>query len=194
VPLEIERRFLVVGDGWLSHVSAEQELRQGYLTSGADALTLRVRISRSQQQPPMARLTLKAPPVAEAWPDGLVRQEFEYPIPLHDAEALLALTPRQLGKTRHRLDLEGGDWVVDVFADANAPLVIAEVELDRPDAPVTPPPWCGQELTGAHAFSNAALASTPLAHWPADRLQPLLAQLRGDQVPSAPGEARPGAL
>jgi len=181
VPLEIERRFLVVGDAWRAHVRAEQHLQQGYLTEGADLLTLRVRISRLQHQQALGWLTLKAPAAvdASAWPEGLVRQEFEYSIPLADAEALLALTPRHVRKCRYLLNLEGGDWVVDVFSGANAPLVIAEVELDRADCPISPPPWCAMELTGQHAFSNAALASSSFSHWSATRREPLLRLLSG---------------
>jgi CYTH domain-containing protein len=189
VALEIERRFLVVGDGWRAHVRRQDELRQGYLTSAPGGFTLRVRLSLDAgggqpQAPGRAWLTLKAP----AWgavqpagsPEGLVRQEFEYPIPPADAAALLALTPHRLGKRRHDLDLPGGDWVVDVFEGANAPLVVAEVELSRPDQPVAVPAWCGLELTGRHELSNAALAHTPFSTWPAARRKPLLQALGSD--------------
>ncbi|MEB3321050.1 MAG: CYTH domain-containing protein [Cyanobium sp.] len=178
--LEIERRFLVGGDGWRAHVHERQQMQQGYLTDRADGLTLRVRISECRHRQPSARLTLKAPAAAgsAAGPEGLVRQEFEYPIPLDDARALLALTDRQLGKRRYLLGLDGGDWVVDVFAGRNAPLVIAEVELDRPDRPITPPAWCALELTGRHEFSNAALAVRPFRHWPAAQREPFLPVLQ----------------
>lgn len=181
MPLEIERRFLVAGEAWRTHVHAEQQLQQGYLTKGDDSLTLRVRISRQQQQPARSWLTLKAAAAgdASAWPEGLVRQEFEYPIPLADAESLLALTPRHVHKCRYLLRLTGGDWVVDVFSGANAPLVIAEVELERADCPISPPAWCAMELTGQHAFSNAALASSPFSAWPGQQREPLLRLLHG---------------
>ncbi|MFO8237181.1 MAG: CYTH domain-containing protein [Prochlorococcaceae cyanobacterium] len=191
--LEIERRFLVIGDGWRPHVRWQAELQQGYLTSAADGFTLRVRLSHGDgssgttpASAAQAWLTLKAPaPAAEGQaPEaegqgqgGLVRQEFEYPIPPADAGALLALTRRQLRKRRHGLDLAGGDWVVDVFEGANAPLVVAEVELERPDQPVAVPPWCGLELTGRHELSNAALAHNPLASWPEPRRRGLLVAL-----------------
>jgi CYTH domain-containing protein len=194
VGLEIERRFLVIGQGWRRHVRWQGELRQGYLTSTPGGFTVRVRLSHeaagAELEPAKASgvrawLTLKAPapaldPAPAAEPQsgsGLVRQEFEYPIPAADAAALLALTARQLSKRRHGLDLPGGDWVVDVFEGTNAPLVVAEVELDRPDQPVAVPDWCGLELTGRHELSNAALAHEPFASWPAERREPLLQAL-----------------
>jgi len=180
--LEIERRFLVRGDGWRSQVRWQRRLQQGYLVSGpASDLTLRVRSSDTE-----AWLTLKAqPPSTTALPQGtpppaaLSRLEFEYPIPLADAEALLQLAPSALCKWRYGLDLPGGDWVLDVFEEANAPLVIAEVELASPTQPVTVPPWCVQEITGQGRFSNAALAGSPLASWSSAEQRALLALLAG---------------
>ena len=149
--LEIERRFFVVSEAWQELSIKQEQLDQGYLSEGHEAVVVRVR--RSQQQ---AWLTLKAP---TSNPE--IRQEFEYPIPPTDADALLALTPRRVEKTRHHLNCPGGDWVVDVFAGANAPLVIAEVERSDPKAPLTIPPWCGEEITGRGELSNAALAMRP---------------------------------
>ena len=149
--LEIERRFFVVSEAWQELSIKQEQLDQGYLSAGHEAVVVRVR--RSQEQ---AWLTLKAP---TSNPE--IRQEFEYPIPPTDADALLALTPRRVEKTRHHLNCPGGDWVVDVFAGANAPLVIAEVERSDPEAPLTIPPWCGEEITGRGELSNAALAMRP---------------------------------
>ncbi len=203
--LEIERRFLVIGAGWQRHVAWQADLLQGYLTSTPGGFTVRVRLSREAAAAELdaavldagaderAWLTLKAPAPAIAPAPasalamepgalaGLVRQEFEYPIPPTDARALLALTVSQLNKRRHGLDLAGGDWVVDVFAGANAPLVVAEVELERPDQCVAVPDWCGIELTGRHQLSNAALAHEPFASWPGERRQPLLQALGSER-------------
>jgi CYTH domain-containing protein len=169
--LEIERRFLVSGQGWRGQVAWAAQLRQGYLTAGPEGFTVRVRVGDGR-----AWLTLKA----QASADGLVRHEFEYPIPMGDAESLLALAPRQLSKCRYGLTLPGGDWVLDVFEGQNAPLVVAEVELqdasaDQGQLPV--PSWCVLEITGRPELSNAALAQQPLASWPQTRRQELLAWL-----------------
>jgi CYTH domain-containing protein len=176
--LEIERRFLVCTgpDGsatpWGPHVTWKARLQQGYLSASADGFTTRVRSNGCGG----AWLTLKCGTPAS---DGLVRHEFEYPIPAADAEALLELCPSALRKWRYGLDLPGGDWVLDVFEDANAPLVIAEVELASPTQPVAVPPWCGQEITGQGRFSNAALAVSPVAGWPEAERRSLLNQIRG---------------
>jgi CYTH domain-containing protein len=159
--LEIERRFLVSGQAWRAHVRWSARLRQGYLASAAEGLTLRVRSSGPEQ----AWLTLKFPAA------GIARQEFEYAIPPADAEALLQQCPEAVLKWRHGLDLPDGDWVLDVFEADNAPLVIAEVELERADQPVAVPPWCVREITGEGAFSNAALARRPFRGWPAAERQ-----------------------
>ena len=176
--LEIERRFLVVSPAWRSHVAWRRRLRQGYLSQGQGlgGLTLRVRISSAETEAAEAWLTLKAPPPVqpEGAPDGLVRLEFEYPIPLPDAQAMLALTDQQVSKERHGLALAGGHWVVDVFEGANHPLVVAEVELEHPTQPLVVPAWCGVELTGRHELSNAALARTPFSRWAPDQRRPLL--------------------
>lgn len=185
--LEIERRFLVLAEGWRSQVRWQAKLQQGYLVQGADGLTVRVRASESLSgEGSQAWLTLKAaPPRSDSGPgaeqplrpgQALSRLEFEYAIPPADAQALLALAPHQLRKCRYGLDLAGGDWVLDVFEGDNAPLVVAEVELEDPEQTVELPPWCGLELTGRHELSNAALAARPLALWSEAERQALLAR------------------
>ena len=156
--LEIERRFLVCGETWRAHAGCAQPLRQGYLAASAEGVTVRLRIKGDDQ----AWLTLKAP----AGVSGLVRHEFEYVIPVDDAEAMWQLAPHRLEKTRWVLDLPGGEWVVDCFAGANAPLVLAEVELLQVDQVVEIPGWCGLEITGESLWSNAVLAQHPLQSWP----------------------------
>lgn len=170
--LEIERRFLVKGEGWRAHVSWEADLQQAYLLSREDGLTARVRLQQGRQGE-RAWLTIKAA-LGPGMP-ATTRQEFEYPIPADDGRAILQLTPWRVEKRRHGLLLPGGEWVLDVFAGDNTPLVIAEVELRRADDPLVLPPWCATEITGAHALSNAALARHPLRSWDAKDLSALWA-------------------
>jgi adenylate cyclase len=96
---------------------------------------------------------------------ALTRLEFEYAIPLDDGEQLLNLAGCRLEKLRYGLNLSDGHWVVDEFEAENAPLVVAELELNRADAVPAVPGWCGVELTGWHQLSNAALAQRPLSCW-----------------------------
>ncbi len=170
--LEIERRFLVAGEAWRSHVRWSRNLQQGYLAGSADGLTLRVRSDGDEA----AWLTLKYPA------SGIARHEFEYAIPPQDADALLERSAARVLKQRHGLDLPGGDWVLDVFSGDNAPLVIAEVELESEQAAVAIPPWCSREITGIGAFSNAALAQRPFQHWPPEEQRPWLLNLQTQQA------------
>jgi len=174
-----------MGCQWLGHSLWHARLQQGYLSRPGEGLTLRVRSSEplAGQREAQAWLTLKAPlpdqadlPVAQQSGSAaaLSRLEFDYAIPLADAQALLGLTDQRLVKIRHGLDLPGGDWVLDVFEGANAPLVVAEVELEHPDQPVAVPSWCVRELTGRHELSNAALAARPLAQWSVSERRELL--------------------
>ena len=113
--LEIERRFLVSGQDWRQHVAWEAELAQGYLLSREDGLTIRVRLQRLHDGEEQAWLTIKA--LAPSEPASHARLEFEYAIPVADARSMLQLASRQIRKTRHGLQLPGGDWVLDVFAE-----------------------------------------------------------------------------
>ena len=169
--LEIERRFLVAGEGWREHVQWTRRLQQGYLAGSADGLTLRVRSDGTGA----AWLTLKYPA------QGIARHEFEYSIPAPDAEALLERSAARVLKDRFGLDLPGGEWVLDVFCAENAPLVIAEVELVSEQAAVAIPPWCRCEITAIGAFSNAALALRPFQHWDQAEQQPWLLDLSAQQ-------------
>ena len=170
--LEIERRFLVAGEAWRSLVAWSQDLEQGYLVASADGPTLRVRSSRVSSSASPASLAT----------GGIARHEYEYAIPAGDGLALLGHCGSKLVKRRFGLHLPGGDWVLDVFEAGNAPLVIAEVELEREDQPVAIPPWCVGEITGEGAFSNAALARHPFDQWPSQEREPILQTLAA--VPS----------
>lgn len=150
--LEIERKFLVRGEGWPS----EGGIRfvQGYLASGPEGV-VRIRIAASE-----AFLTIKSGGT------GLVRLEFEYPIPLADAEAMLPLCAgRVVEKVRCRQEYAGHVWEVDRFLGANEGLVLAEVELE--DAGIDPPrpEWVGEEVTGDVRYYSSRLAEKPFRRW-----------------------------
>lgn len=144
---EIERKFRVTGDGWRSGAVAVR-LRQGYLVVD-DAKEIRVRIKQDS-----AWIAIKSRGT------GPVRAEFEYPIPIADAEAMLDrfCADRRIDKTRHTVAAAGREWLVDVFEGRLAGLVLAEVELDTADATLARPDWVGEEVTEDARFFNAALA------------------------------------
>ena len=149
---EIERKFLVTGTDW--RTADGQRIVQGYLNRDKQR-TVRVRIAGAQ-----AFLTIKG------MTSGATRAEFEYPIPLADAEALLALCDGPLiDKIRHRLDREGLVWEVDEFFGDNAGLVVAEVELSSEDQTVALPSWVTTEVTADSRYFNSSLATHPFRRW-----------------------------
>jgi adenylate cyclase len=124
VDFEIERRFLVRGNGWRDLAAKHTDIRQAYLTVGNKA-SVRVRISDNSA----ATLTVKSRP------PKLRRLELEYGIPIYEAEALIALREGAVVEKR-RYQLPCGDisWEVDVFSGENLGLVIAEITLPRTSA------------------------------------------------------------
>ncbi|MBT8469405.1 MAG: CYTH domain-containing protein, partial [Deltaproteobacteria bacterium] len=147
MPQEIERKFLVVGDGWRD-AARRTPFRQGFLSTVPER-TVRVRVAGAR-----GTITVKGKTV------GATREEFEYEIPLLDAERMLdTLCKRPLiEKVRHRLTVGRHLWEVDVFEGENAGLVIAEVELESEDEAFEKPHWLGKEVTGDERYYNARLA------------------------------------
>lgn len=153
---EIERKFLTVDERWRDHILSSQRLRQGYMAK-TDAATIRVRIIGEDA----ALLTIKSSN------PGMSREEFEYPIPIGDAEALMAMcNGGTIEKTRHVLPCPDGDLIVDEFFGENAGLTIVEIELPSEEAPFTEPDWLGIEVTGDRRFYNSDLSARPFSTWP----------------------------
>lgn len=161
MPLEIERKFLVASDAWRAAAHAVIPMAQGYLNdlatvdSGAMRTSVRVRIAGDA-----AFLNLKSREL------GHTRQEFDYPIPVDDARALLALcVGGAIDKRRHLVRHMGHLWEVDEFLGDNAGLVVAEIELASADEAFERPAWLGREATDAARYYNLALASRPYSQW-----------------------------
>lgn len=148
MPVEIERKFLVINDGWRRSAGPGQALRQAYVAQEEHA-SVRVRLSNDR-----AWLTLKSARI------GIMRDEFEYEISLADArDMLVRLCPGPvIEKTRYRVPHGGRIWEVDVFAGSAEGLVMAEVELPSPDEPLDLPAWVGREVTDDLRFRNSSLA------------------------------------
>lgn len=146
--IEIERKFLVLSNGWQGAVTGSALLRQGYLSSNAKA-TVRVRTKDDAS----AVITLKGQV------KGLVRAEYEYGIPINDAREMLAMAaPHVIEKRRHLVPYGGLVWEIDVFEGRLAGLVLAEVELDSANQSVTLPDWVGTEVSLDSRYNNASLA------------------------------------
>lgn len=156
---EIERKFLVNNDSWRTQANAETRMRQGYLANQKN-VSVRVRTGKGR-----AFLNIKSATL------GIRRKEFEYEIPLADAEELLdqlALQPC-IEKTRYKVSCGAHVWDLDVFAGENAGLVVAEVELESEDEPFEKPEWAGDEVSGDPKYYNVSLVDHPYNQWPDSR-------------------------
>jgi adenylate cyclase len=155
---EIERKFLVTSDGWRPGAQAHVAMRQGYLAVGPPA-SIRIRVEGER-----AWLNVK-----ESTP-GIGRAEFEYEIPNADAEQLLSHCDGHIiEKTRHRVPHGDHVWEIDVFEGENAGLVLAEVELESEDEPVSLPVWAGEEVSVDPRYRNTYLSRRPYRTWPKER-------------------------
>jgi len=151
---EIERKFLVCNDAWRRQ-GQPVAYRQGYISADSERV---VRVRRAGNK---AFLTIKGAG------SGPTRAEFEYAIPMEDADALLdAICLRPLvEKERREIEYAGMIWVVDEFFGDNAGLVLAEIELDHPDQGFALPEWAGAEVTDDPRYYNANLVAHPYSTW-----------------------------
>lgn len=152
---EIERKFLVIDDAWRATAAPGVRMRQGYL-SGGDRSSIRVRIQGEH-----AFLNIKSATL------GVRRQEYEYVIPLGDAEEMLdrLCAGPLIEKVRYDVKHAGHVWEVDVFEGDNAGLVVAEVELDSEDERFEKPAWAGEEVSHDPRYYNVSLVTDPYKHW-----------------------------
>lgn len=162
--IEIEKKFLVINDSWKTQSYKTTRMAQGYLNDmnamreGTQKASVRVRIAGDQ-----AFLNMKSREL------GHTRQEFDYQIPLADAEALLHLCVGGLiDKHRHYVKHAGFTWEVDEFLGDNQGLIVAEIELTDADAVFERPEWCGVEVTDKIRYYNLALAERSFAQWTAE--------------------------
>ncbi len=152
---EIERKFLVQDDRWRAAASPGVPYRQGYVSTDPDR-TVRVRLAGRK-----AFITLKGPS------EGAGRDEYEYPIPVADAEQMLdrLAVPPLIEKTRYIVNHGGRRWEIDEFAGANLGLVLAEIELETEDQSFDRPDWAGEEVTGDPRYYNLNLSRHPHSEW-----------------------------
>ncbi len=150
--IEIERKFLVVGDTWRD--GKQTILKQGYLNRDKQR-TVRVRIADEK-----AFITIKGITT------GISRTEFEYEIPITDATTMLALCDGPLiEKTRYIVHYQGMTWEIDEFHGMNSGLVVAEIELQSSNQIFTKPDWVSEEVTHDKRYFNSNLSVTPFSQW-----------------------------
>jgi adenylate cyclase len=152
--VEIERKFLLRNDAWRAHSQRSVRMVQAYL--GGERCSVRVRIEGDE-----AFLNLKSKDL------GAKRLEFEYPVPVAEAEQMLeAFGGPQVAKTRHYVPCGAHTFEIDVFSGDNAGLVVAEIELAAEDEAFERPDWLGAEVTDEPRYYNVALARNPFSTWP----------------------------
>ena len=155
MPLEIERKFLVVGD-YKSLSASHSRIMQGYICSGRGR-TVRVRLRDDK-----GYLTIKGPSLN----GGLSRYEFEKEITMDEAQHLLQLCQGGVIDKRRYL-VRSGDhtFEVDEFYGDNDGLVMAEVELGSETEEYEKPAFIGMEVTGDKRFYNSHLLGNPFSKW-----------------------------
>ena len=151
---EIERKFLVKNDAWRRDASG-MFYKQGYICGETDRV---VRVRRIGDQ---AYLTVKK------LVSQLQRLEFEYEIPLADAEEMLqtCCSGAIIEKTRYKVEFAGNIWEIDAFAGENRGLVVAEIELRSESQKFEKPGWIGKEVSDDARYFNANLVRHPFCKW-----------------------------
>lgn len=158
---EIERKFLLEDDGWRAQVTVSTRMAQGYfvdaaaLAQGLAGASVRVRVAGDA-----AWLNIKSVEL------GIERREFEYAIPLADAEAMLrGLCHGRVEKIRHLVPVEGHTFEIDEFQGDNDGLAVAELELSTADAVFPHPPWLGLEVSHLPRYYNVNLVGHAFCRW-----------------------------
>ena len=159
--VEIERKFLVINNDWKRH-GTPTFLRQGYICSDPGRI-VRVRIDGQN-----AMLTIKGIST------GIACGEWEYPIPLSDAQSLLDHVCQLplIEKNRYRIECNDLVWEVDEFFGENTGLIVAEVELASESQEIERPSWLGEEVSHDRRYANANLLKHPYSQW--EQIKPLI--------------------
>lgn len=152
--VEIERKFLVIGNEWKT-LARPVLMRQAYLSSSPERV-VRVRIEGE-----LAYLTIKSAN------QGISRSEWEYAIPVNDAQEMLASVCEQpiIEKLRYRIPYGDHLWELDEFLGENAGLCVAEIELSSEQEAFLRPAWLGSEVSHDHRYANARLFKHPYSRW-----------------------------
>src|SRR5688572_15500046 len=153
--LEIERKFLVDKTLW-QQVKPEKSvlMKQAYL-SVDPAKTIRIRIAGDT-----GFITIKG------MTQGISRQEFEYEIPVSDANKLIDnFTSEAIEKIRHYVTFESKLWEVDEFKSLNEGLMVAEIELNSENETFEKPEWVLNDVTSDQKYANSSLSQNPYKNW-----------------------------
>ena len=156
MPLEIERKFLVLNDSYKKEAFSHSHIVQGYICNDSKR-TVRVRIRDDR-----AYLTIKSPTPE----GGIPCNEFEIEIELEEGKQLMKICePGIIDKNRWLVKSGKHTFEVDEFYGDNEGLVMAEVELFTVGEQVVIPSFIGQEVTGDRKYFNTQLRKHPYKTW-----------------------------
>lgn len=134
--IEIERKYLLKNEDWRKEVESKSKIKQGYLNSNPER-TVRIRITNNK-----GFLTIKSKN------EGSKRKEFEYKIPLEEAQDLILLCEQPIiEKTRYLVPIDNHTWEIDIFERINKGLEVTEIELSQENESFEIPNWIGKEVT-----------------------------------------------
>lgn len=161
MPIEIERKFLLKNDSWKNSKNHENlilssdEYKQGYMLTDSNK-TIRVRIAGDK-----GFITIKGKTI------GSSRSEYEYEIPINEANEMLEIFCERpfIEKVRYLVSNDQNIWEIDVFKGDNSGLIIAELELESEDQKISLPEWIGEEVTGIQKYYNSSLTKYPFSIW-----------------------------
>ena len=154
MPVEIERKFLIVEDSWRG-LGDGTAYRQGYLSTVKER-TVRVRTIDDK-----GYLTIKGITI------GATRAEYEYEIPAVEANEMLDTLCEQpiIEKKRYKIPSDGFTWEIDEFDGVNQGLIVAEIEIEDENQEFSKPDWIGEEVTGDPRYFNSNLIANPYTTW-----------------------------
>ena len=152
---EIEKKFLLKNVLWRESIQRSRQFVQGYLI-GSDVASVRVRSEGEK-----AFINIKSAAL------GITRDEYEYEIPLSEAQEMLAnLCEKPLiSKIRHDVIYANKKWEIDEFQDENSGLIVAEIEISTIDEVFEIPEWVGQEVSDDTRYYNVCLVKQPYSSW-----------------------------
>lgn len=155
MPIEIERKFLLANNNWREAVKTSFRIRQGYMGEIGKA-SIRIRIQGEQ-----ANINVKSATLS------MRRMEYEYAIPLNEAQEMLEQLCEhpQVNKTRYIVEQGKHKWEIDEFYGENEGLLVAEIELSDEAEAFEKPEWIGKEVTEDPRYYNVNLIKHPFKDW-----------------------------
>ena len=152
---EIERKFLVKSKEWFSFKKPKPLFIKQAFVLQQDKKVLRARIKADK-----AFLTIKGKS------SGVSRMEFEYEIPIEDAEEMISqMSGPTIEKERYEIPFANHLWEVDVFYGENEGLIVAEIELLTETEFFEKPNWVGAEVSYDPRYFNSNLEHHPFNQW-----------------------------